>query len=71
MAVLGSVLATAVGDAHGGPDPRAAFTDGLADASWAGVAVALVGVLTAWLRLPGRVPDAAATAPPAVPDLDR
>ncbi|WP_406196721.1 MFS transporter [Kitasatospora sp. NBC_01560] len=74
VAVLGSVLATALGGGGtGAPVSPAAFTEGLADASWAGGAVALLGVLLAWLRLPGRGPGAvpASGARPAlVPDPD-
>ncbi|MFF2044249.1 MFS transporter [Kitasatospora sp. NPDC058170] len=67
VAVLGSVLATALGGASGGSDPRSAFTDGLADASWVGGGAALLAALLAWSRLPGR--DPAAAALPALPVL--
>jgi EmrB/QacA subfamily drug resistance transporter len=52
VAVLGSVLATSLTGASPG-DPSA-FTDGLAAAAVVGGAVALLGVVLAWTRLPRR-----------------
>ncbi len=66
VAVLGSVLATAVAE---GPDPRTAFVAGLADASLVGGAVALLAAALAWYRLPGRAPVEAAAVSIPVPVL--
>ncbi|WP_371495063.1 MFS transporter [Kitasatospora sp. NBC_00374] len=65
VAVLGSVLATAVSGAPAGD--VGAFTDGLGAASRVGGTVALAAAVLAWYRLPGRRPG---PVPVLVPEPD-